>query len=101
MSEAGGRDPVAELALLPRSRADWVLGALTTAQRRELQERWAVWAHPGQHIGAGSAGADWRIWVILAGRGFGKTRAGGGDQRGWRWRGGAGLRGWSAARARW
>ena len=76
MSEAGGRDPVAELALLPRSRADWVLGALTTAQRRELQERWAVWAHPGQHIGAGSAGADWRIWVILAGRGFGKTRAG-------------------------
>ncbi len=74
------RDPVAELAMLPRTRADWVLGALTTAQRRELHDRWEVWAHPGQHLGArtraGTAADDWRIWVILAGRGFGKTRAG-------------------------
>ncbi len=74
------RDPVAELAMLPRTRADWVLGTLTTAQRRELHDRWEVWAHPGQHLGArtraGAAADDWRIWVILAGRGFGKTRAG-------------------------
>ena len=71
------RDPVAELAMLPRTRADWVLGMLTTAQRRELHDRWAVWAHPGQHLGAGAdTRDDWRIWVILAGRGFGKTRAG-------------------------
>ncbi len=77
---APARDPVAELAMLPRTRADWVLGMLTTAQRRELHDRWEVWAHPGQHLGArtraGTAADDWRIWVILAGRGFGKTRAG-------------------------
>lgn len=31
------------------------------------------WApHPGQEVPAG----DWRVWMMLAGRGFGKTRAG-------------------------
>ncbi|WP_106639905.1 DNA-packaging protein [Allosphingosinicella vermicomposti] len=30
------------------------------------------WAHPGQEPPEG----DWRVWMMLAGRGFGKTRAG-------------------------
>jgi phage terminase large subunit-like protein len=33
---------------------------------------WSVWARPAQLAPDG----DWRIWLILAGRGFGKTRSG-------------------------
>jgi len=40
--------------------------------RRELAERWQGWAQDGQCEPPG----DWRIWMIRAGRGFGKTRAG-------------------------
>ena len=61
-----------------------LLGTLTPGQlrrlmrnlpikhRRELVERWQGWAQPGQCEPPG----DWRIWMIRAGRGFGKTRAG-------------------------
>ena len=35
-------------------------------------EDWRSWAHNGQCAPPG----DWRTWVIMAGRGFGKTRAG-------------------------
>ncbi|WP_432768337.1 MAG: DNA-packaging protein [Sphingopyxis sp.] len=38
----------------------------------ELIERWYQWAHQGQREPAG----DWPVWLIQAGRGFGKTRAG-------------------------
>ncbi|HEY0597774.1 DNA-packaging protein, partial [Sphingopyxis sp.] len=40
--------------------------------RRQLVERWQGWAQEGQCEPPG----DWRIWMIRAGRGFGKTRAG-------------------------
>ncbi|WP_447750472.1 DNA-packaging protein [Sphingopyxis fribergensis] len=40
--------------------------------RRQLIERWQGWAQEGQCEPPG----DWRIWMIRAGRGFGKTRAG-------------------------
>ena len=49
-----------------------VLRTLTAPQRREFNERWALWAHDGQIEPPG----DWRVWLIRAGRGFGKTRAG-------------------------
>ena len=49
-----------------------LLHALSAPQLREYSERWWQWAHRGQHEPAG----DWRIWMIRAGRGFGKTRAG-------------------------
>lgn len=45
---------------------------LSARQRRELVERWQGWAQDGQCEPPG----DWRIWMIRAGRGFGKTRAG-------------------------
>lgn len=38
----------------------------------ELTERWYQWAHDGQLAPPG----DWPLWIIRAGRGFGKTRAG-------------------------
>ena len=49
-----------------------VLNSLSGAQRREFEERWGIWAHRGQREPAG----QWRVWLIRAGRGFGKTRAG-------------------------
>ncbi|WP_414713824.1 DNA-packaging protein [Sphingomonas sp.] len=59
------------LALDERGRRR-LLNALTPAQAREFGERWGIWAHPGQYEPEG----EWRVWLIRAGRGFGKTRAG-------------------------
>jgi phage terminase large subunit-like protein len=48
------------------------LRGLSDEERNELRHHWPVWAREAQLPPAG----DWRLWVILAGRGFGKTRAG-------------------------
>jgi phage terminase large subunit-like protein len=49
-----------------------VLRAMTADERRRVLEEWRIWALPGQTAPRG----DWRTWLIRAGRGFGKTRAG-------------------------
>jgi phage terminase large subunit-like protein len=49
-----------------------VLRGLSRPQKRELIARWSAWAHAGQLPPPG----DWRVWLLMAGRGFGKTRAG-------------------------
>ncbi len=44
---------------------------------RALEEEWWWQAHGGQREpGTGRDGEPWRVWAIVAGRGFGKTRAG-------------------------
>ena len=48
------------------------LAVLNAAERRELRWHWRLWARRDQLPPPG----DWRIWLIMAGRGFGKTRAG-------------------------
>jgi len=48
------------------------LAQLTARERAELQHLWELWGRSEQRAPAG----DWRLWLILAGRGFGKTRAG-------------------------
>jgi phage terminase large subunit-like protein len=50
-------------------------------RRRELKTQydWAIHARPEQLIPEG----DWRIWMIMAGRGFGKTRTGAETIRHW------------------
>lgn len=66
-------DAVTVLAGLTPDDRDYVMRRLTPAMRRELSERWiGGWARSGQAPPEG----DWRIWLIRAGRGFGKTRAG-------------------------
>ena len=66
-------DAVTVLAGLTPDDRDYVMRRLTPAMRRELSERWiGGWARAGQAPPEG----DWRIWLIRAGRGFGKTRAG-------------------------
>ncbi len=69
---AEGRDVVTELARLPVVQRAEIVRKLSVGQRNELRDRWRNWAHAGQYPPAG----DWRIWLIRAGRGFGKTRAG-------------------------
>ena len=49
-----------------------VLRELTEGQKAELVARWYGFEHDGQREPPG----DWRVWLIQAGRGFGKTRAG-------------------------
>ena len=49
-----------------------VLHALTADERRLLDEDWAGWARAEQWNEA----TDWTTWLMLGGRGSGKTRAG-------------------------
>ena len=49
-----------------------VVRGLNVGQKAELVTRWYGFENDGQREPPG----DWRIWLIRAGRGFGKTRAG-------------------------
>lgn len=49
-----------------------MLDRMSDAQRRALRSHWQLWAHDGQLPPTGL----WNVWLIMAGRGFGKTRAG-------------------------
>jgi phage terminase large subunit-like protein len=44
---------------------------MTPSQLEELNWDWEFWARPNQLIPKG----DWLTWLLLAGRGFGKTRS--------------------------
>ena len=57
------------LAELPEAEAEAVIADLDD---RQMLYNWSSWARPKQETPAG----DWRVWLILAGRGFGKTRTG-------------------------
>jgi len=46
------------------------LRSLTSSQARDLQYSWAFYGRPDQQLPPG----DWFTWLILAGRGWGKTR---------------------------
>jgi phage terminase large subunit-like protein len=67
------RAAVRALAALEEAERRALLRTLPDADRRALDCDWPTWAHEGQLPPPGEA---WRVWVLLAGRGFGKTRAG-------------------------
>jgi phage terminase large subunit-like protein len=60
------------LAQMPADRARRYIDGLTDAAAASLAHHWQFWARPEQMAPPGG----WRIWLIMAGRGFGKTRAG-------------------------
>lgn len=60
------------LASLPEPKRKEALTGLTEPQAEELLQEWRFWGRPSQLEPPG----DWLKWLILAGRGFGKTRAG-------------------------
>ncbi len=66
-------DPlIADLVDLDDRQRAGLLLKLRPSQRRELATRWKIHAHQGQSL----SDTDWSVWLIQAGRGFGKTRAG-------------------------
>jgi phage terminase large subunit-like protein len=69
--------------LAPSSAAEWIASQAASVRQECLNGLsdeaaavalydWPFWARPSQRPPAG----DWRIWLLLAGRGFGKTRTG-------------------------
>jgi phage terminase large subunit-like protein len=61
-----------DLRSLPDSEVAEILSSLSSLQAEELKYDWNFWARPEQLEPSG----DWNTWVALAGRGWGKTRAG-------------------------
>jgi len=61
-----------ELADWPPDRLAAFLDQIGAVGRETLLHDWAIHARPEQLPPPG----DWRIWLMLAGRGFGKTRSG-------------------------
>ena len=60
------------IASLPEADRATVLRVLSPTEAEEVYNDWRFWARPDQLAPSG----DWRVWLILAGRGFGKTRCG-------------------------
>ncbi|MEA3030026.1 MAG: hypothetical protein QOG13_1351 [Sphingomonadales bacterium] len=60
------------LAALPEGDLALLIGGASDADATVLDADWDVWVREGQAPPEGA----WRQWVMLAGRGFGKTRAG-------------------------
>ena len=55
------------------------ISELTEAEADALLHDWEFWARPNQQPPAG----DWTHWLVMAGRGFGKTRVGAEQVRRW------------------
>ncbi len=60
------------LALLPAVDRQSILSGLSNKEADALEFDWSFWARENQKTPSG----DWLIWLVLAGRGFGKTRVG-------------------------
>jgi len=66
---------VHEILALNLKEQGFFLGELRemgTQNRLEYENSWHYWARPEQLAPVG----DWTVWLVMAGRGFGKTRAG-------------------------
>jgi phage terminase large subunit-like protein len=66
-----------DLARLTREQRRVILRSLPRPMVRALSAEWWWQVHGGQQEPAhGRNGEPWRVWAMVAGRGFGKTRAG-------------------------
>lgn len=68
-----GKETLEALLALPAGEAERIVAELDAATLVRLRDDWPAWVRAGQEA---PRGADWRVWLMLAGRGFGKTRAG-------------------------
>jgi phage terminase large subunit-like protein len=64
--------PASQLALLPQAERQAFLASCTPEEVAALEYDWAFWARPNQLPPPGL----WTVWLLLAGRGYGKSRAG-------------------------
>jgi phage terminase large subunit-like protein len=60
------------LASLAEATRNEFIASLSPIEARTLLHDWPFWARPEQL----PPGGDWRVWLLLAGRGSGKTRTG-------------------------
>ncbi|WP_319506027.1 terminase large subunit domain-containing protein [uncultured Methanolobus sp.] len=60
------------IALLPESERQKILSDLSDDEVQQLEYDWKFWARPNQLAPEG----DWQYWLLLAGRGYGKTKTG-------------------------
>lgn len=67
------------LAEMSPEEREEALSALSPEAKARLKYNWEFWARPNQLQPEG----DWTTWLILAGRGFGKTRVGAETIRSW------------------
>lgn len=65
--------------MLPEGQRKEVLASLTDAQHEELLWDWQFWARQEQKEPEG----DWLVWLLLTGRGWGKTKTGSETVRRW------------------
>lgn len=71
--------PAQILASLSEAEREEYLRSLSPEVLAALKYNWRFWARPNQL----EPGGDWTTWLILAGRGFGKTRTGAETIRDW------------------
>lgn len=71
--------PAQILAALPDEEREEYMNSLSTEAKAALKYNWKFWARPNQLQPEG----NWTTWLILAGRGFGKTRTGAETIRDW------------------
>ena len=64
--------PASYLASLPQEEQATWLASLSEAEKAKLNYDWNFWGRPNQH----PPEWDWFVWMIMAGRGWGKTRTG-------------------------
>ena len=67
------KSPAGWLASLPEAARRRFVDALSPNALAAMPWLWELWAHPGHQR---PPPGDWRVWVLLGGRGAGKTRAG-------------------------
>ena len=60
-----------QLAALPEAERRRVLAGLSASELATLEFEWSAWARPDQL----PPDSPWRVWLLLAGRGAGKTRS--------------------------
>lgn len=70
---------IRDFALLTAEESSALFDAMTPQERASKLYDWQFWARPEQLLPEG----DWIYWLILAGRGTGKTRVGGETVRQW------------------
>ena len=73
MKFANMRELMLALANAPVEDRSRIINAMSPIDLLKLDARFEPWAHDGQ---LPPEGEGWRVWLMMAGRGFGKTRAG-------------------------
>ena len=72
MSLSENVSPAELLASLPPEQLATFLKRTSDRELEAIEHDWGWWGRPNQQAPKG----DWRTWLLLAGRGFGKTRSG-------------------------